>query len=230
MEDNQGKKNIITQVTSPLALLTLMVLVAEGLLFFLAKKAIGIDFTVIVVGMIIVIPLVLLVLFLKPEMFKSHSNDPQKPSPKYDVFISTPMAAWGNAEKYEAQRNEIINIRNALKSECKFKRIFYAGDEIDSMDNFEAKDISAKEDIDAIKVSKYFLLIYPESLPSGALVEAGTAIAEGISCLFFVPDRKTLPFMLEQADQAFDNIKIYEVTGSDQIIGYLEQHGNSIFP
>ena len=226
----ETKAGIISQVKTPLGLLTLMVLVAEGLLFALAKKATGTDFTIIVIGMIAVIPLVLLVLYLRPAMFMIAAKAGEKQTAIYDVFISTPMAGWNDKTKYRQQRTEILNIVAALHSECKFRHIFYAGSEIDDPEKFEAKDISAKEDFDALLVSKYLLFVYPEKIASGALVEVGAAIAAGIPCLLFVPNRKTLPFMLEQADQVFHKIKIYEVSDNQQIVQYLKQHGSSIFP
>ena len=153
-----------------------------------------------------------------------------KQDPIYDVFISTPMAAWNDNVAYKRHREEILNIRDHLKRECKFKKIFYAGDEISDVEDFDAKDISAKDDFEALQASKYLFFIYPEKLASGALVEVGAAIAHGIPSLFLVPDRKTLPFILEQADEALNFIKIYEVSGINQIVNLIKRHGCSLFP
>jgi len=148
----------------------------------------------------------------------------------YDVFISTPMAAWTDNKIYQKQRNDILSIRDTLKSVCKFNKVFYAGSEITNAEFFDSKDTSARDDFDALRCSKQLLCIYPEKLASGTLVEVGAAIALNIPTLILVPSRKTLPYILEQADAAFDFVKIYEVTGSIEIIQLITASGPSLFP
>ncbi|MFO7578982.1 MAG: hypothetical protein R6W74_02070 [Nitrosomonas halophila] len=94
MSESRERGTIISNVTSPLGLLTLMVLVAEALLFVLTAEAEGRDFTIIVIGMVSVIPLVLLVLYLRPGIVQQ-SPILQKQQKIYDAFISAPMAARG---------------------------------------------------------------------------------------------------------------------------------------
>ena len=230
MSPKTTREKIFSAVTTPLSLLTLMVLVAEGLLFLLTEKAEGTDFTIIVVGMVLVIPLVLLVLYLRPSLFKQNTLPERMVRPIYDVFISTPMAAYDDDEKYQRQRLEILRIRDALKDHCKIKKVFYAGVDIAKKNDFEASDISAKDDFEAINSSKLLIFVYPEKLASGALVEVGAAIALRVPCLFLVPDRETLPFMLKQADQAFDYIKVYTVKNTEEILNLIKHHGSTIFP
>lgn len=228
MDEKSAKEKIINSVTSPLGLLTLMVLVAETILFILTNRANGIDFTIIVIGMVSVMPLVLLLIFIKPNIV---SPSPIATRRKiYDVFISAPMDAWGNNEAYKAHKTEVMNIRNALRDDCKFRRMFYAGVDLSSIDDFEVPEISAREDFDALAASKYCLLLYPKPLPTGALVEIGAAIALGIPCLLFTPSRTTLPFILREADSAFSSVRIHDAKDSAAVIVHLKNHGSNLFP
>jgi hypothetical protein len=219
---------IISSVTSPLGLLTLMVLVAEAALFLLTPRAEGTDFTIIVVGMVAIIPMVLLVVYFRPGIVQQ-SPILQKQQKIYDAFISAPMAAWESDEEYKAHRNEVLKLRDTLRKECKFKRVFYAGLDIGSVDDFEVANISARDDFQALANSKYFILLYPKPLPTSALVEVGAAIAFGMPSVYFVPDRKMLPFILREAESGFENVRIREVSGNEQILGHIRNHGIELF-
>lgn len=228
MSEQEERGTVISSVTSPLGLLTLMVLVAETLLFFLATEAEGNDFTIIVIGMVLVIPLVLLTLYLRPSIVQQ-SPIMQGQQKIFDVFISAPMAAWESDTEYKAHRMEVLKIRDALKRECKFKRIFYAGTDIGSVTEFEVANISARDDFQALANSRYLVLLYPKPMPSSALIEVGAAIAFGIPSVCFVPERKLLPFILREADTGLDKVRIHEVSDTNQIVGYISRHGKDIF-
>lgn len=225
------RPSIISSVTSPLGLLALMALVTESLLFILTQKATGNDLTIIIIGMVsvmvIVIPVVLILVYKRSGLPDRCPINDRYHKP-FDIFISAPMAAWNSDEEYQTHRSFVLNLRDALVAHCKFKHIFYAGTDI-SKAEWEPNDISAKEDFSALYHSKYVILLYPKQLASSALVEIGAAIANGTSCIFFVSSRNVLPFILKNADNAFDNIKIYEVEHQEDILRHIHEQGVGLF-
>lgn len=132
-------------------------------------------------------------------------------------------------EEYKAHREEVLKIRDALKKECKFKRVFYAGVDIGSVAEFEIANISARDDFQALANSRYLVFVYPKPMPSSALIEVGAAIAFGIPSVFFVPNRKLLPFILREADTGFEKVRVHEVSDTNQIVGYIRNHGKDLF-
>lgn len=143
---------------------------------------------------------------------------------KYDLFIASPMAAYDTNEQYQKDRQNILNISIAFQKKFNFKSIFYAGKAILSMEDFEYEDSSVKDNLTALKQSKYFVLIYPEALLSSVLVEAGWALALDKPSVYFVRDRNHLPFLLKEAGQAFGSVKIYTYTNVEDLIKSIDNN------
>jgi hypothetical protein len=128
-------------------------------------------------------------------------------SKKYDVFLSTPMAAYENDEQYKASRREMKKIFDAFQ-DCGFI-VYWASEEIESIADFETKDISATVDLDAVKHSEYFCLIYTEKLVTSSLFEAGYALALNKSSLYFVTEKGDLPFLMRDLS-SIENVRIHD--------------------
>lgn len=74
MVDSVEKKaDLISAVKSPVGLLALVVLVTEVILGLLAAKAEGNDFTILVIGMLLVLLAVLFIVYKKSQ--ELHSKD-----------------------------------------------------------------------------------------------------------------------------------------------------------
>jgi hypothetical protein len=229
----EARTAIISEIRTPLAFFALVVLVAEGILGFLASKAAGSDFTLLVAGMIVtLLALIGVVAFLayrSPERLGHDTAVLDDASPKHDVFLSSPMAAFEDDERYRQNRADVLKLVNAFRKECKFKSILFAGHEIESMKDFEAPDISAADDIQALRDSRFFVLHYPEKIVSSVLFEAGVALALRKPSLYFVKDRDHLPFLMRQAEQAFHNVRIYECSTPDDIVALIKNHREKLF-
>lgn len=143
---------------------------------------------------------------------------------KYDLFIASPMAAYDTNEQYQKDRQNILDISTAFENKFGYKKIFYAGRTIRSMEKFEHKDSSVKDNLIALKQSKRFVLIYPKALTSSVLVEAGWALALGKPSVYYVRNRDHLPFLLREAGQAFESVKIYEYTNVEYLIKSIENN------
>jgi hypothetical protein len=230
-ENKSSRSAILSSVKTPLALLALIVLVTEVILGVLANKATGSDFTLLTSGMILLLFSIIVVLYFKAGALTSNEKSEIVVKDIHDLFVSSPMAAFAQDSDFKIDRTRILDLITCFKKELRFKTIFYAGAEITSLTDFDAEDLSAKDDMDALLGSKYFVLIYPEKLVSSVLVEAGAAIAYKKKSIYFVRQRDHLPFLLKQAEMAFPGIvKIYEFEKHEDIKRLVEKNGLNLFP
>ena len=91
----------LKEIRTPLAFLSLIVLVAEAVLLYLMKKATGSDLTILLVGCVLLPFACLLTMYLMSRQpggldgALAVREDIQAPSGKaYDLFVSAPMAAF----------------------------------------------------------------------------------------------------------------------------------------
>ena len=109
MAENKNKTSIrmeiISKIKSPLGLLGLIVLVTEGILMTLAFKATGTDFTLLVIGMSLLLGGIVFVvykLFANPDV--NTKTDEIIQQTKYDVFLASPMASYDTDQAYKKDR------------------------------------------------------------------------------------------------------------------------------
>lgn len=229
-----SRSAILGTVRTPITLFALIFLVIEAILLIVAQKASDFNLTLLIAGMIVAfIMLLTIILYLivkRPELFNPESEG-LVPSPKvkYDVFLSSPMAAFTNDEEYKDDRKDTLRIVETLQDKCKFDSVFYAGRHIDSIDSFDAEDISIQNDYEALSKSRYFVMLYPKKIVSSVLVEAGWALALRKPSIYFVRNRDDLPFLLKEAAMAYPRVKVYEENGIDDIVKLIELNGEEIF-
>lgn len=225
--DGSSRAKIITSVTTPLGYFALLLLAVEVILAALAARAEASDFAFLVRAMVGILAvatiLVALIAYIRPSALMALSNDAvsegtrelaardgeahhrhKTREARYDAFVSAPMAAFADEEKYKKSRADVLAVIKALQTFCGYKDIYYAGSSIRSSQEFEAADLAFCTDFEAIRDSKVFLLIYPENVASSVLVEAGIAIALGKPAIYFTHLNAKLPFILVSASQAKD--------------------------
>ncbi len=127
---------------------------------------------------------------------------------RYDVFLSTPMAAYANDDEYKAGRVQYAQLFDALRNGCGLA-VYWAAEKIESMADFDALDVSALDDLKALDESRHFMLVYPQKLATSALFEAGYALALGRFCHYFVRERDDLPFLMRELAGSSDNVRIH---------------------
>lgn len=115
----------------------------------------------------------------------------------YDAFLSAPMAAFVDEATYQSGRASIKKVFTALTEGCGL-RVYWAAEKIETKAQFEALDISADRDLHALERSHYFVLFYPQRLPSSALFEAGYAYALKKPSRYFTPLFPELPFLMRK--------------------------------
>lgn len=147
---------------------------------------------------------------------------------EYDVFVSAPIAGFADDASLAAAHARIVPIVSYLEEQIGFK-VYWAGRNIGSKHDFDAKDISAKRDVEALLNSKFFLLLYPEKIVSSVLFEAGIALRGSLSSVYFVSDRNHLPFLMSEASQAFKNVRTCEGSLPDGLLSLLKRHGREFF-
>lgn len=249
MEDKQksrndeGKSKIINSIKTPLGFFSLLILVTEGILGLLAIKATGTDFTVLLISMLSIIIISILIVTLlaiyRPitltskwslkDFIARSQKMTETEIQEEGVFLSSPMAGFSNDEEFINERAKMLELIELLQKECKFDSVYYAGNKIESGKGFNPAPLALKDDYDALKKSKYFLLIYPHKMVSSVLFEAGWALALGKESIYFVQNKDDLPFLMKEAAQAIHKVQIYTYTDKDDLLNIIKKHGCRIF-
>lgn len=128
--------------------------------------------------------------------------------PKYDVFLSAPMASFKDDSEYQSFRTEVLKVIHALH-DCGLS-VFCALEAIDSMGKFDTQGISTHDDMDILAHSGNFVMLYPQKLATSALFEAGYALALGRPSLFFVRNEQDLPYLMQRLPEAFTHVSILD--------------------
>jgi len=215
----------INEIKTPLAFLCLAILAPEAVLFLLINSGSNIDRTIITSGMVALPFFTISIFYL---MFKPQENGfegaevvneeaSKVTSGKYDLFVSTPMAAFGTSGEYEKFREATLDTIRGIKRSCAFSDVFFAGQEISSFKEFESEDLSVVQDYAALKNSTNFILIYPQKLATSALIELGWAMVMKKPIIIFAKNKDDLPFLMKNADAVYKNIAIYEYKTSSDI-------------
>jgi hypothetical protein len=160
-----GRASIIRSVQTPLGFLSLLVLVVEVILGGLAIRATGTDFTILVAGMLAILfaSLVAVLVIARRSSatpFAVPARTPDRPARKYDVFLSSVLAGFADDSRLREEKQTALAIERCLV-ECGFS-VYYAGKNVKSRADFDTSHLGAKQDISALKDSRYFILLYPE--------------------------------------------------------------------
>ena len=87
------------------------------------------------------------------------------------VFLSAPMNSFvvaGRPEDYKKSRAEILRIIATLKRECGIRDVFYAGETIEDMREFDLPGASLKDDFRKIQEREFFILLWISSIFFGS--------------------------------------------------------------
>lgn len=232
-DKSSARLQVLREIKTPLALLALVVLVIETILVILANKAKGTDLTLLIIAMPLLLVALLAGVFTllgrKPDALSSQPYDAVVEM-KHDAFLAAPMASHTSDAEYKRDREDMNEIVDAMEKECGFTSVFYAGKHIPTSKQFDAADISVKNDYEALRSSRRFVLVYPFKLASSVLVEAGMAIALKKPTIIFARDRNELPFLLKEAEQAFPGlVKIYQYQTPGEIQDKFRKHRDQLF-
>lgn len=147
---------------------------------------------------------------------------------EYDVFISAPMSYEDNSN-FQSMKSVVKAAISKLK-ECKDDLTYhYAGDNFETLSDFQTARDSAEDDLTKINKSKTFLMILPERRITSCFVEAGYAIAKCKTTVFMVKNKNDLPFILAGVESA-DGIgtRVYQYEDEDDLIKKIEQNSKKL--
>ena len=71
------------------------------------------------------------------------------------------MSGFDKEEDYIQFRTQCLEIKRTIEKECGFKKIYYAGEDKPSKNNFSVPRVAVVKDLKALRSSKRFLLIHP---------------------------------------------------------------------
>jgi len=151
---------------------------------------------------------------------------------RYDVFISSPMFAFDDEMRYQTHRRNVLRLIKALNDECSFE-CYYAGKNRLVYEDFETGDVALSNDLQALRDSRFYALLMPETSATSALVEAGAALILRKPSTYFVQEEAQLPFALKHATNSGDaqlpRIKVYSYSTIDHLIRMVVVNKQGLF-
>lgn len=228
---------ILRAVSTPLHFFALLVLVSEVVLGTIALRVQGtLQIVLGLATLVFLLVLLGLVAFLAiryPYSLFLHNRSGRPDTPdselKYDAFLSSPMAGFGDDDRYRAHRGEMKRLADVLEAECDFKRIYSAALAIESQAEFEEPGVSLREDLEALHDSRYFVLVLPERVVSSVTVEAGYALALSKTSIYLVRRMEDLPFLLRQAPHVFSNVMVYQYADEEDLLRLVRNNRMGLF-
>jgi hypothetical protein len=208
---DSGRALIIQQVRTPIAFFTLVVLVTEAILAALAVRVTGLNLTLLLVGMILLLFALVLAVVLTRHT-RAALEDADVTKRKYDVFLASVLAGFDDDTRLLTERKAALAIATTLEQECRFT-VYYAGRDVRSTKDFDASHLGAKEDLEALRDSRHFIMLFPQKVTSSVLFEAGYAFQRCETSTYFVHNRNDLPYLmrrLPEVHSSFVRILTYE--------------------
>jgi hypothetical protein len=156
----------------------------------------------------------LCVLFLGIALLRTKSDTITIPAPpdenrngevtrfKYDVFVAAPIDSLTSNEERIHQKASINAVIDCIQKRCKLQNVYFAGEQAIDPKNYDQPSVGLIRNIQRIRASTYFLLIYPRLLPTSALVEVGMALALGKRSVWFVQKDVQLPYLMKEGAAA----------------------------
>ncbi|KRD77263.1 alpha/beta fold hydrolase [Lysobacter sp. Root983] len=150
---------------------------------------------------------------------------------KYDVFVAAAMAGHSGDAEYADNRATVLAMIEVLKQRCGYTSVFYAGATMPTMEDFDPEELALRKDMAALRESRHFILFYPKRIVSSVLYEAGWALILGKPSIYIVGDDQDLPFLMQEASQAFveRRVRIFECPDRASVLERLTAYGPELF-
>jgi hypothetical protein len=227
----RDRTSIIEAVRTPLGFFTLAVLIAEVCLVLLIPRVEGPNLTIIVVG-VVLLPFVLVaaVTWQYPKTAGALAEkDRDTRKRKYDVFVASVLAGFEDDARLAAERKTALAVVRALEQECRFS-VYYAGRDVESKKDFDGSEIGAREDIEALRDSRHFIMIYPERLTSSVLFEAGYAYQRCETSTYFVRRTDDLPYLMRRLPEVHSTfLRTLHYETADDIVRVIKTRRKELF-
>ncbi len=196
----------------------------------LMSKELSINYVAGLVSVLVLIALIIWIIIQNQALYrKSQTEQLNRGELIYDVFISSPMASISGENEFQSHRDNVVKFKDYLRTYCGFSQIYDAGENMETQNDFDLQDISAKENIEALVRSKYFILIYPEKITSSVIFEAGIALSYKIPCIYFIKNTSDLPFLMQNLNHVFPYIRIYKTKNIKAMCSVVKNNGMKLF-
>ena len=226
---NREWVSVIRLVRTPLAFFTLLVLATEGILVGLAVRVSGFDLTLLLVGMILLLFALVLAVIATQRQARGTTADSDTKNRKYDVFIASVLAGFEDDARLLAEKKTALAVAKAFEEECHFT-VYYAGKDVKSVQDFDGSHIGARADLDALRDSRHFIMIYPQKITSSVLFEAGYAYQRCETSTFFVRNASDLPYLMRRLPEVHSNfVRTLTYKDSTDIVRMIKAHREHLF-
>ena len=160
----------------------------------------------------------------KTKISKKTIDDNQK---SYDLYISLPMTSLLKTSlyQYDTLRELLFDIVTSIKKCCGWEKIYCAALYVEDIEDVLDPLISASVDLEPIKKSKHYMLLYPEKLNSSCIVESGIALAYDVPSFYFVRSTDDLSYILREASAAFPNVYTKKFNDFNNIPDWIKKQG-----
>jgi hypothetical protein len=145
-------------------------------------------------------------------------------SGRYDLFVAAPMAGLASRAQFVRSRETILAMIQGIVGATGARRVYYAGTTIGDAAPFTEGEDALDQDLGALRRSKALLLIYPEKIATGALVELGFALALRRPVAILVRSHDDLPYFLRHLRGASEPattgpVAVLDYGGDDDLAG-----------
>ncbi len=142
----------------------------------------------------------------------------------YDLFVAAPMAGLASRAHFARSRDSILAMIDGIAGATGTRRVYYAGKTVGEAVAFTEGEDALDQDLGALRRSKALLLIYPEKVATGALVELGFALALRLPVAILVRHFDDLPYFLRHLRGASTPatagpVAVLDYTGDDDLSG-----------
>lgn len=152
----------------------------------------------------------------------------------FDIFLASPMASLTKTSAYEKERKAARDLKDLFENQLGYS-VYYAGEKLESKEEFDSPLAAAERNFDALHNSRYFVLlsVTKAERPSSVTVEAGYALGWEIPSIYLVPHAKHLPFVLRSLSSHKSNdlppVRIELVGSGKQAVGFMRHNGRKLF-
>jgi len=145
-----------------------------------------------------------------------------------NVFISCPVSDIAPQEfeqlNHIIKNNILPHIRETFNVD-----VFYVGEYWTNQNDTNHRNIMVKKNLEVLRRSDRFFLIFPEKISSGSLVELGFALSDYKSCTIFCRNKKDLPFVVQNLNFYSSLVHFFTYTDNENLVEEVKKLGNNLF-
>lgn len=143
----------------------------------------------------------------------------------FDLFLSCPMVTLTKNELVS-----MVQLLTDLENEARNRgySVYCAALRTHRAGGIEQENVAAATDLEALRASRNFLMIFPKPVVSSCLLEAGYALVAEIPSTYFVRNAKHLPYLLRGAVESFRNARRQFYVNDSEILSFFRNHPERI--